>query len=130
MQLHVTQPCLSAAILVPRASHAPWSASTLTSKRYACALAGHTGRFTPLETRQRLFLFSVGSFLVLSLPGYFNESLATGVLIGCCGMSFLFFARVTLALATRETARAAMFAAAFTSRSIVPYTGQTRVSCP
>ena len=122
-------PCLSAAILVPRAPHAPWSASTLATKRCACALAGHKGRITSLTVRWRFFLFGVGLLLVLSLPGYLNEFLATGVLSGACGRSFRFFARVTLALATRGTALAAMFAAAFISRPIVPCSAQTDTAC-
>ena len=122
-------PCLSAAVLVPKAPRAPWSASTLASKRCACALAGHTGRITPFTVRRWFFLFGVGLFLVLSLPGYFNEFLAAGVLSAGCGLSFLFFARVTRALATRGTARAAMLDAALMSRSIVPCSGQTESLC-
>ena len=126
------QPCLSAALLVPRALQALWSASTLASKHGACALAGRTGRITSLTVRRWFFLFGVGLFFVLSLPGYFSEFLATGVLSGACGLSFRFFARVARALATRGTARAAMLAAALTSRSIIPCSGQMdslRVGC-
>ena len=115
--------------MVPRVLHAPWSASTLASKLYACALAGHEGRITPSEARRWFFLFGVGLLFVLSLPGYFNEFLAGGVLSGGCDLSFLFFARVARALTTRGTARAAIFAAAFTSRSIAPCSGQTDTSC-
>ena len=100
----------------------------MAPKRAACALAGHEGRITPLETRRWLFLFGVGAFFVLSRPGYFNEFLATGVPSGACGLSFRFFARVTLALATRGTAREAMLAAALTSRSITPCSAQTDTS--
>lgn len=64
---------------------------------------------------------------VLSLPGYFSESLAGGVLSGRCGRSFLFLARVALALVRRGMALAAMFAAGFTSRSVAPCSGQTDV---
>ena len=122
-------PCLSAASLVPRATRAPWSASTLATKPYACALAGHTGRITSLEARRWFFLFGVGFFFVRSRPGYFNESLAGDVLSGGCDLSFLFFARVILALATRGTARAAIFTAALTSLSITPCSAQTDTSC-
>ena len=122
------QPCLRAAVLVPKTLRASWSASTLASKRCACALAGHEGRITSLETRRWFFLFGVGVLFVRSLPGYFNEFLATGVLSGACGLSFRFFARVALALATRGTARDAMFAAALTSRSIVPCSAQADTS--
>ena len=107
-------------MLVPRVPRASWSASTLACKRGACALAGLEGRITSLETRWWFFLFGVGAFFVLSLPGYFNEALAGGVLSAACGWSLRFFARVARALATRGTARAAMFAAAFTSLSITP----------
>ena len=106
-----------------------WSASTLTSKRAACALAGHTGRITSLTVRRWFFLFSVGLFFVLSLPGYFNETLAGGVLSAPCGCSFRFFALVTRALTTRGTARAAMLAAAFTSLSIAPCSWHTDSLC-
>ena len=123
-------PCLSAAVLVPRVpSRVSWSASTPATKLYACALAGHTGRITPLETRRCFFLFGVGPFFVLSLPGYLSEALAGGVLSGTCGRSFRFFARVARALATRGTARAAMLVAAFTSRPITPCSGQADTSC-
>lgn len=43
--------CLSAAVSVSKTLCAPWSASTLASKRCACALAGHEGRFTSLVIR-------------------------------------------------------------------------------
>lgn len=122
-------PCFSAARLVPKVPRALWSASTLASKHGACALAGHTGRITSLAARRWFFLFGVGLFFVLSLLGYFNEFLATGVLRGTCGRSFRFFARVTRALPTRGTALAAMLAAAFTSRSITPCSAQTDSSC-
>lgn len=114
LRLWVVLPCLSAALLVPRVSCVPWSASTLASKRVACALAGLEGRITSLENGWWFFLFGVGLRLVLSLPGYFSEALAGGVLSVVCGRSFRFFARVARALATRGTARAAMLAAAFT----------------
>ena len=122
-------PCLSAARLVPKVPRALWSASTLASKQSACALAGHTGRITSLAARRWFFLFGVGLFFVLSLPGYLNEFLAIGVLSAACGRSFLFLARVTRALITRGTARATMFAAALTSRSIAPCSGQTESLC-
>ena len=79
--------------------------------------------------RRWFFLFAVGLFFVLSLPGYLNEFLATGVLSGACGPIFRFFTRVARALTTRGTARAAIFAAAFTSRSIAPCSAQTDSSC-
>ena len=124
------QHCLSAAVLVPKATRAPWSASTLATKRCACALAGHTGRITSLETRRRFFfLLGVGSLFVLSLPGYLNEFLATGVLNVRCGCSCRFFARVFLAFSTFGTARAAIFTAALTSLSITPCSAQTDTSC-
>lgn len=125
LRLWVVSPCLRAALLVPRVSCVSWSASTLASKRVACALAGLEGRITSLEMRWWFFLFGVGLFFVLSRPGYFSEALAGGVLSGAWGWSLRFFARVARALATRGTARAAMFAAAFTSLSIAPCSGQT-----
>ena len=116
------QHCLSAAVLVPKATRAPWSASTLASKPYACALAGHKGRFTPLEARRCFFLFRVGAFFVLSRPGYFNEFLATGVLSAACGCSRLFFDRVTLAFSTFGTARAAIFTRTLRLSAYSPFT--------
>jgi hypothetical protein len=50
-------------------------------------------------------------------------------LSGCCSLSFRFFARVTRALVTRCTALAAMLAAAFTSLSITPCSGQADSLC-
>jgi hypothetical protein len=118
-------PCLIAAWQVPVAPCASQSASTLVT----VTLAGLKGRITSLTTRGRFFLFGVGLFFVLSLPGYLNEFLATGVLRAACGRSFRFFARVFLAFSTLGAARAAIFAAALTSLSITPCSAQTDSSC-
>ena len=82
------------------------SASTLASRHVACALAGLERVFTPF-----FFLLGVGTFFVLSRPGYFKEALAIGVFRGACGWSLLFFERFLRAFSTFGTARAAMFTA-------------------
>lgn len=64
--------------------------------------------------------FRCRGVFVLSLPGYFSEFLAMGVLGGCCGCSFRFFSRVFLALVTRGAARDVMFVVVLMSRFIVP----------
>lgn len=126
LHLSVTLPCLIAAWQVPVAPCAPQSASTLAE---IMTLAGLEGRITSPTVRGWFFLFGVGALFVLSRPGCFNERLTTGVLSAACGRSLRFFARVTLALATRGTARAAILAAAFTSLSIAPCSGHEETSC-
>ena len=71
------------------------------------------------------FLFGVGLFLVLSLPGCRREVLVGGVLMGGWGWSLRFLVRVFLALATLGAALAAMLAAALVSLPISPWAGQT-----
>ena len=120
-------PCLSAAVLVSETPCVSQSASTLVTRLKACTLAGQEGRITSLTTR--FFLFGVGLFFVLSLPGYFKDPLATGVLRGACDWSLRFLVRVFRAFSTLGTALAAIFAAALTSLSITPCSGQTEISC-
>ena len=76
------------------APYMPQSASTVV----ILTLAGREGGVTSLTTR--FFLFGVAACLVLSLPGYFKDALATGVLRGVCSWSFRFFARVFRAFST------------------------------
>ena len=103
----------------------PQSASTVVTKRVVCTLAGLIGRITSLGVGLWFFLFGVGAFLVLSLPGYRKEVLVGGVLMGGWGWSLRFLVRVFLALATLGVARAAMLAAALMSLPISPCVGQT-----
>ena len=117
-------PRLIAALLVSKMPNTSKSASTVV----ILTLAGLEGRITSLTFRGRFFLFGVGTCFVLSLPGYLKESLATGVFKATWGWSFRLFARVFRAFSTLGTARAAMFAAAFTSLSIAPCLGQTETS--
>ena len=89
-------------------------------------LAGLIGRITSLEaSRWFFFLFGVGAFLVLSLPGCRREVLVGGVLMGGWGWSLRFLMRVFLALAILGVARLAMLAAALMSLPISPCVGQT-----
>ena len=115
-----------AAFLVSVAPYVPQSASTLVTKRVACTLAGLIGRITSLDaSRWFFFLFGVGAFLVLSLPGCRKEVLVGGVLMGGWGWSLRFLVRVFLALAILGVARLAILAAALVSLPISPWAGQT-----
>lgn len=127
LYLRVAFPCLSAALLALGASHAPRPASIMVGKPCACALAGRAGRVASLETRRWFFLLGVGLFSSCLCPDALAGFWRRGVLSGACGRSFRFFARVALALAARDAARAAMFTAAFASLSIASCSGAGRV---